>query len=650
MNPDQPFPPDIPKDLKIEETPILTPHPIQPEQPNQPVHHQLIISQGHGGNSFKRLLFLIFFLILFTSTTASGVMFAIAYLNVPGISPQIKHRIENMVMSLPFTPKTPKFLFTKAIEAHKNTRQTAFDFSLALDNKNVAQSLGLASLDGVIKGAVDYKNLKLWLNASVTKEFNADVRIINDKAYIKINKIPYLILTPLFGIKQSPKMDEALSHWISFDGETTFENTTSKALDSKEFESTYQKFIGFLDDRIMKAISISNTTEDKIPVHVLTFAPDDQTLDYIGEKIIKQTLDEEKKRIEKQKADLKAKGEDTNFLDTYQPSRREPFKISDTVKKLTYRIAFDQKTFHIRKVTLVFSINPSQSTMYPLPIPGIVPSDNQEIGLSFALKLSDFGKEVKVDPPDDVITSEEFFQKLMKAPGIENNFGPINPIDINYDNKRKEDINNIRIALKACQQKTTNNLFVVKLYDLVSCGTLTALPLDPETHENYIYYPNVARTGYTLRIQLSTGEFFTTNELGVVEKEKEKSEIPVLQQQQMAARDARRQSDLVQIRTALDAWAAENSSPSNSYPDTIDQLVPDYLAKILLNPQGTWTNLVSNGSSIKEIPYSYTVKKDKYVLCATLENLVDGKTMMSYVTSDGVINKTQDTVCSSVLK
>jgi general secretion pathway protein G len=71
------------------------------------------------------------------------------------------------------------------------------------------------------------------------------------------------------------------------------------------------------------------------------------------------------------------------------------------------------------------------------------------------------------------------------------------------------------------------------------------------------------------------------------------------------ARDGRRQSDLEQIRTALEIYRSENSF----YPNSLDQLVPDYSKSLPSDPRQP------------EYDYYYLPSGDNtdYELCAHLE-------------------------------
>ena len=67
------------------------------------------------------------------------------------------------------------------------------------------------------------------------------------------------------------------------------------------------------------------------------------------------------------------------------------------------------------------------------------------------------------------------------------------------------------------------------------------------------------------------------------------------------ARDGRRQSDLEQTRTALEIYRSDNGF----YPDTLGALVPDYIAKLPIDPKPADFNYIYSPIGISPSFRSY---------------------------------------------
>lgn len=325
--------------------------------------------------------------------------FAVAYGKISLGNPSIESSLTRLVLSLPFTPKTPKYLLEAAALAHKKVTQHALEISIAADAGGLSQYLGVTGLDGLIKGSVDYtdpKNPRLTLNATLTKDLNFDIRKNGKFIYFKINKLPLTLLMPILGLTETSSLEQALDKWVVYDS-STLDTQASKLLESENQQnSSYtNKFITdtvdkFLDKELLKEIKVESVTEEGTQTYELSLSPSGETLDYLADKM----------------RDQKSK------TSTYY----QAVKPSDYIKDLKINLWLDKQSYLVRKLSVVFRL------YTPVSAPGQTPAltnlpffpfAKQEIPVSLVLKLSDFGQSFKVETPTEALTPEEYLKIIL---------------------------------------------------------------------------------------------------------------------------------------------------------------------------------------------------------------------------------------------
>src|SRR3989344_8831556 len=136
---------------------ILTPKSVIQDQSNKP-----------KSNKFKLFLLLLLFIFILGAAFA-GLVYGVAYEKIKLDKNQdIQKQVSYIVQSIPFMPKTPKFLLTKSALVHKKVTKQSFNASLAIDSDDLAGELGINKIDIEGTGSVDYsdpKNLKIALDA-----------------------------------------------------------------------------------------------------------------------------------------------------------------------------------------------------------------------------------------------------------------------------------------------------------------------------------------------------------------------------------------------------------------------------------------------------------------------------------------------------
>ncbi|MFC1711381.1 hypothetical protein ACFLZ1_02215 [Patescibacteria group bacterium] len=348
-------------------------------------------------------LVIIFLLLIFT--LMGGFMYAIAYEKISFGFKSFEEPIRRFVLSLPFTPKSPKFLLEASTYSHSQVSSHSFNISLAAESNEITSSLGLNKIDLEIKGDIDYSdpiNVIMSLDASITKDFNVEVRKKDPIIYFKINKLPPTLLALL---DPDEVIAPILANWISYDT-STLQTEARKQLDeNKEPQSLTDEVIKdttekFLDEKILAAINVKKEDLNSNKTYKLTLNATDEMVDYMGKKF----TDEIKKEIRPKIYDVELE-------------EKQEIKYSDVVKDLKVNIWIDQKKYYVRKITVAFKLNPnlpesnSSSTNFFLPIP----SEPSETEIVAVMEFDNFGKKFVVEGPAESITLEEFIKKIQQA-------------------------------------------------------------------------------------------------------------------------------------------------------------------------------------------------------------------------------------------
>lgn len=472
--------------------PLLPPVPPIPPLPVIPTP----IPLGRRPSILRRFILVFLFLIIISAGAVAGAS-AVAYEKINIGNPVLELAITRFVLDLPFTPKTARYLLTKAVIAQKEVSKHSLDISLAADSPSFAPLLGsLTGLDGSLKGAVDYadpKNPRLSLNLSLTKDFNADIRKDDRFLYFRINKLPLLLLASLLNIGADTNLDTILPNWIGYD--TTPLETGARSLIDRDKKTTSltNEFVektvdNFLDERILKAIAVGRESKEGVAMYRLSLKADPELIDYIYHKV---TGNGENKA--------------SQSLMEYKPS--------DSIKDLEINLWLGEKDHYIRELTSSFKlITPSSGGSSLGMLSALTGGMPEELPVAIVIKLADFGKAVTVEKPASYITPEEYFGMLTAAsPYIKTQQ------ELAKDAKRKADINILRTALEYCYSDSPEAKYAVKLEDLITCNAIKVAPADPDTNEAYFYQPNALRTGYTLKAALSTGKTYEATENGVGE-------------------------------------------------------------------------------------------------------------------------------------
>lgn len=435
---------------------------------------QVITTLSSNSSKFNlKILLIILGAIVAILATATGTAAAIAYEKIQLNQPTIEKPIRQFILSLPFTPKTPKFVLEQGALAHAKIFRHSFNISLAAKSDSFASALGLAQIDAEIKGSVDYsdsKNFKTSINASITKDFNADIRKNDSMVFLKINKIPAFILT-LANLDQA-KIEKIIQDWIGFDIRP-LETEARKTLDSQNQQKSQtteyiQNMIDdLLDDKLLSSLSLTKETVDNYPSYKIHLTTDDKTIDKLIAKIESRQKD----------------NGGTKEL------RTDNIKPSDYIKELGVDIWVDQKDYFVREIATSFKFNPNYKGGGEVPsVMGVKKDANvlgaesslyslgsSESSIAMVVKFDNFGQEFTVETPTKYLKPEEFFQKIMETSKAYESTEPVMNSQSaggftelakrGRDAARLADLANLQQAINVAVQETT------KSYSQVLCNS-----------------------------------------------------------------------------------------------------------------------------------------------------------------------------------
>lgn len=334
---------------------------------------------------------ILLFFILFSGLGVSAYFVAIE--KIPISNSSLKETISSLVFSLPFVPKTPRYLLGAAISAHKKLSRNSFDLSLATSSNDFQSVLGTNQLDLRIAGYTDFsdaKNPKFTLDLDWSKQLSAHALKSDKLIYLKVDKLP-LFVNAYLGMDPA-RMALILMNWVVYDP-TPLETEARKNIRSQSGinspinQTTVDLVNKMLDEDILPLIKVSSDQVGSDSAYKLTYQPTDTQLDRVYTKFSQglgsiSTLP---------KSDI--------FLKSVSV---EP---SQYIKNFVASIWIDQKKFYIRKLIVSFTYHPDRAV-------SAVPVSDASIAI--ALKLSDFGKNIPIIVPSAALSPDEFYTLIQK--------------------------------------------------------------------------------------------------------------------------------------------------------------------------------------------------------------------------------------------
>ncbi len=353
-------------------------------------------------------------------TAVSGIpayMIATEKLNLGDAN--FKQTVSEVVFSLPFIQKTPKFILESAISAQKKVQKNSIDLSLAVQSEDLTSLVGLGNLDAEFKGYVnlaDSNNPKLDVTVNITKDFSAQIRKNDKMVYFKVNKMPASLLN-LLGMEQT-KFSQIMQNWIAYDTSPLL-TEARKNLDQVQSgqtttgEEVNKVLLRLANEQILPKIKVTDDKVETTATYKLTFEPDEATLNIIGDQLEQETK----------------KYNQTQVLGI-STAQVQAKKLADYIQNLNINLWIGKNDYYLRKGTITFIIKPGEGT------PGL----KSPVKVSLAMGLSDFGKDITIETPTDTMTPEEAEKQLMEGASSSGLLSPVRQFSQSNNTKRRSDI------------------------------------------------------------------------------------------------------------------------------------------------------------------------------------------------------------------
>jgi hypothetical protein len=343
----------------------------------------------------KLVLTILVIVILFTGTFT----YLVAYEKVALKNTELQTKIAGFVMSVPFTPKTPRYVLVKAATAQSKLTSANFDLSVAVDSNTLGDIVpGVTlptSFDFQVTGDsefVDETHANGRINLSITKDFNADLLVLYPKIYFKINKVDGLARSLVTSFSQ-PDFG-FLNNWFHYDI-TPLTTSARENLNTRENVAPVEKYsldtLKLLtDDAVLSNIEMTREVFEGTSVYRLAISFTPNVIDRIPEIL------------------------------SDRPSTPSSRKASDMYKNAELALLVDATNFYIRKLDTTFDIVVPQSNANPTTNPFL--STDQTVAVSISSKLSNINESFDYTAPTysrDYTELFLYFQPQLSAEGAE---------------------------------------------------------------------------------------------------------------------------------------------------------------------------------------------------------------------------------------
>jgi hypothetical protein len=484
--------------------PSLTP-PNQTVTPEQSNFQDTFPAEKYPRRSKKFIFSIVFAAILSVFLISSAAVYAVAYEKINIGNNKIQNKVAYAVQSLPFTPKTPKYILIRSMQAHKDISKQKFDISMAIDSTSFADPFGFTKFDFEVKGGTDISNpddVKIDITMNISKLFSMELKKNDPVLYFKLTKLPTLILAAI-GFTEND-FEPILNKWVAYDTTPLSTQARKQMTDKKKsepFDFYQEKTLKFLDDKeILKKLKLSSVVEDATSLYKIEIVADDELLDYLSVKISNE---------------LSGKPIPTptlvpNIKTVPTKTTKEPEKLSQIIKNVKYEIYFDKKDYYTRKVLISFDIQPESSLINELSPALSTGSDKGSVVI--LAKFYAFGEELNIETPQMDMSFEQFvdtFTRISKESYYSSDYLlPQKQISNANDSQRKSDLIQIKNALEMYKIECNSYPFSLLLLTQPSAACpgsyLRQVPTDPETKESYYYRSNTI--DYNLCAKLNTPE------------------------------------------------------------------------------------------------------------------------------------------------
>lgn len=373
--------------------------PLPPEAVDQPETPMTMLIRPKKRKKLRILFVFLILVILSGFLATASLAYTIAYEKIDIGNDNLQSQITQVVLSLPFMPKTPRYVLQSALLSLSETNSHGYDASLSISSESFISDFGVNSLDLKAVGNVDYrdtKNINFTADVDVTNQFRLLLRKLDHKVYMKLEEFPVLIAS-LFGIAETDAFSSLLDQWIEYDMtplDSEARNLIEERSDSDSMtnEIATKTVENLLQEEVLSSIILTTVDYNGVEAYSLEYEPTPEQIDSLYTKLLASTTSE------------------TIYLD--QPQ----ITLSDLIEDLDIKIIISKADRLVRWVSVESEIKAEQDSareMSTMIAPYV--NDEQKYVLAFVLKLDNFNEEVVIEAPTDTKTFEEVTQELFSV-------------------------------------------------------------------------------------------------------------------------------------------------------------------------------------------------------------------------------------------
>jgi hypothetical protein len=397
----QPQMPSIPQtNLPPAQPEVIPPSPQSESQPEPPQPER---PQQAPKSKKPYIIIIIIAVVLLLIFALTSLMVATAYGKVSFGKPDLERSIERIVISIPFMPKTPRYVLESTTLAHRKVSKHSFDISFAGGTGTAFPLFGTNQLDAHITGNVDYsnpENITGSYNIQFGKDLELEARQLGKVLYLKINKVPEVLST--YVPMENEDVKSALQKWIMIDSTPASTEArdylTEKSPPKSATQSMMDTTIEIIqDEKVLREIKYTEEKLDKVPMYKLHLSATDELVDYIGDKLIEKSRSGYSAELQQMATDVE-------------------YQYSNTVKDLEIDVWVDKKDNYMSKSVVFFNYLPESgtSTYADIPIAGLTPlATGEKVSVTLVANFDNFGEEVVVEAPTETMNYEEFMRTVL---------------------------------------------------------------------------------------------------------------------------------------------------------------------------------------------------------------------------------------------
>ncbi len=209
------------------------------------------------------------------------VIFA-AYGLIPITNDNLQSQLTSFILSIPFLPKTPRYILDKVFTTQMDTSSQSFTAKTTIRTASIHSLLGVNELTFLTKGSVDYSN-NPSINLFTTQANNLSINTlyVKNNVYYKFNSFPFLYSA--FGVSnQNQKL--LAKTWYT---DRTLPSTTLS--DNPPInDNEKQQILSNLENDLLSRAKVSDVLQNNNPTYLFTINTDTSTLQEI-DNFLRQT-------------------------------------------------------------------------------------------------------------------------------------------------------------------------------------------------------------------------------------------------------------------------------------------------------------------------------------------------------------------------